>query len=93
MSALSRHFRAQPPPRPPWRDRAGPVLRGLWAVLVLMLTAVDELVTALIGLAPLTPRLRELAQVIANEYRTGAAGVVSTDVFDDVVDADDDGGK
>jgi hypothetical protein len=59
------------------------VLRGLLAVAVLLLTAVDELVTAAIGIRPLTPVLRETWQVITDEYRAGAIGAIDADLVEE----------
>jgi hypothetical protein len=79
--------------RPPGRDSQpgsghdgrglGEVLRGCWSVLVLVLTALDALLTALVGIGPLTPKLRELRHVIADQYRAGACGVRDAVVVDD----------
>lgn len=64
--------------RPP---RGRSVLRGLLGVVVLFLTALDALVTAVLGWAPLTPKLREIRQVIADEYRAASHGAVDADVI------------
>lgn len=82
-ASLSRHFRVQVPPGPSLWGRFGPVLRGLLAVLALVATAMDALVTALLGTAPLTPRLRRAGRVLADEYRAGHAGAVDAEVVDD----------
>ena len=79
---LSRRFALQSSPRRSWWERVRPVLRGCWAVVVLVATAVDALITAVLGVAPLTPRLRTLRQVLADEYRAGRAGAVDAEVFD-----------
>jgi hypothetical protein len=83
-----------PTPGPGQGDRPGradsalgftDILRGCWAVVLLFLTALDALVTALMGIAPLTPRLREMRHVISDEYRAGAHGWIDSDVFDDCI--------
>lgn len=56
--------------------------RGLLAVVMLLITAVDDLVTAVIGCGPLIPRMRRLSTVIADEYRAGAEGWVEVEVDD-----------
>lgn len=61
--------------------RGPSVLRGLLGVVVLFLTALDALVTAVLGWAPLTPKLREIRQVIADEYRAASHGAVDADVI------------
>lgn len=53
------------------------ILRGLLAVLVLFLTAIDDLVTAVLGTGPVVPRARRLAWVIAGEYRAGRASATT----------------
>ena len=63
-------------------ERLEAVLRGCWAVLVLFLTAVDELVTALLGIRPLTPLLRKAGHVVADEYRAGQHGWIDAEVID-----------
>jgi len=69
-------------------SQACTVLRGLLAVAVMLLTALDEVVTALLGMPALTPRLRYWSRVIADEYRIGAAGAVDADVIDDTNDSE-----
>ncbi len=59
------------------------VLRGLLAVLVLLLTGLDALLTALVGIRPLAPILTRLGHVIADEYRAGRHGYIDADVLDD----------
>ncbi|TDC55586.1 hypothetical protein E1281_11675 [Actinomadura sp. KC345] len=82
-AGLSQHFRVQAPPgRSAW-ERLGPVVRGLLAVLALLATAVDALVTALLGTAPLAPRLHRAGRIVADEYRAGHAGAVDAEVVDD----------
>ncbi len=62
---------------------AGSFWRGLWAVVVLLLTALDALITALLGWAPFTPKLRQIGHVIADEYRAGAHGWTDAEVRTD----------
>ncbi len=81
-ASLSQHFRIQAPPGPSVWERLGPVLRGLLAVLAMVATAVDALVTAVLGTAPLAPRLRRAGRVLADEYRAGHAGAVDAEVID-----------
>ncbi|MEU9832728.1 hypothetical protein AB0D67_14490 [Streptosporangium sp. NPDC048047] len=64
-----------------WERLRGAV-RGALAVLMLLLTAADAWLTALLGLPPITPVLRRLAVVIADEWRTAAAGAIDADVID-----------
>jgi hypothetical protein len=61
------------------------IVRGCCAVVLLFLTALDALVTALLGIAPLTPRLREMRHVISDEYQAGAHGWINAEVFDDCI--------
>lgn len=82
-AGVARHFRIQPPPGPSTWERLSPVAYGLLAVLALVASAVDALVTALLGVAPLGPRLRRAGRVLADEYRAGHAGAVDVDVVDD----------
>jgi hypothetical protein len=58
------------------------VLRGLWAVVVLLAGAADHYVTALFGIPPLAWCARRIAGVIAETYRHGRYGPSSacTDV-------------
>jgi len=70
------------------RPGSGPtlaeVLDGLRAVVILLLTALDALLTALLGIRPLSPCLVHLGHVIADEYRAGRHGYVDADVVDDL---------
>lgn len=66
---------------PAGRGQGRSILRGLLGVAVLLLTAIDALVTAVLGWAPLTPKLREIRQVIADEYRAASHGAVDADVI------------
>lgn len=59
------------------------VLRGCVAVLVLVLTALDALVTAVLGVSPVTPVLSRLRHVIADEYRAARMGAVNAEPIDD----------
>lgn len=48
-------------------------LRGMWAVVWLVVTAGWELVTALLGIRPtFLPGLRRLGHLVAERYRAGA---------------------
>lgn len=77
---LARHFQTQSPGPD---DRVGPILRGVLAVLLLIVTALDALLTALLGTAPLAPKARRLGRAVADEYRAAAAGAVDAEVIDD----------
>jgi hypothetical protein len=55
----------------------------MWAVLLLILTGIEALLTALIGIRPLSPVLARLGHVVADEYRAGRHGYVDADVADD----------
>ena len=72
-----------------WEERRGArelgerwesTLRGCWAVLILVLTAIDALVTATLGIHPRPPVLSHLGHVIADEYRAGANEWIDADV-------------
>lgn len=65
------------------RERLWVGLRVVLCVLTLLVTAVDAWLTALLGVRPLTPVLRRLAAVIADECRTCAAGAIDADVIED----------
>lgn len=52
-------------------NTARAVARGLIAVLLLVLTGVDALATALVGLPPLAWIGRKLGRELADEYRRG----------------------
>src|SRR5262249_46634966 len=88
----------QPPndPRPP----AGPVIadtlagifRGVWAVICLITSAADALVSAVLGTPRMAPIGHRLGREIADEYRRGfhdAIDVTDPDDEDDVIDSDD----
>jgi hypothetical protein len=69
-----------------WEDlpllaRVAMVLRGLWAVLWLLVTAVAALLSAVLGVRP--GLARSVGHVIADEYRAGRHGHVYADVVDD----------
>jgi hypothetical protein len=91
--AVTATFRPPGPGAPPVHVRvvlAGPprwprlraFLRGVWAVLVLFVTAADALFTALVGIAPLAPKFRQIGLVIAEQYRVGCSGAVDADVIE-----------
>ncbi|MFI7028389.1 hypothetical protein ACIBK1_06740 [Microbispora rosea] len=61
----------------------------LLCVLVLLVTAADAWLTALVGLPPLIPRVRRLAALIATECRTCASSVTEPGVINaEVIDTD-----
>ncbi|GAA3801708.1 hypothetical protein GCM10022226_21920 [Sphaerisporangium flaviroseum] len=67
--------------RPPeWLCAA---LRGLLAVLALLVTAADAWLTATLGLPPAAPMLRRLAEVVADAWRAGAARAIDAEIIDD----------
>jgi hypothetical protein len=82
---LSTHFRVLPPHEPGVWERLAPVLRGALAVLVLLATALDALVSAWVGAPPLAPRLRKVGRVLGDEFRAGRAGAVDAEVIEDDV--------
>ncbi|MER5419894.1 hypothetical protein [Streptosporangium roseum] len=65
------------------RERLHAAVRGALAVLVLLVTAADAWLTALLGLPPITPVLHRLTGVIADAWRSGAAGAIDAEVIDD----------
>ena len=73
-------------------EAACAVLRGLVAVLVLVLTAADALVTAVIGIPPVTLALRQARRAIGDVYRTGYYDAVEAEVIEPGPD-DPGGGK
>ncbi|REE96641.1 hypothetical protein [Thermomonospora umbrina] len=83
MTTAALPEQAQDRPRSGRWARMRPVLRGLLAVALLLVTAVDALLTALIGVRPLVPLLRSLAAVLADEYRAGRVGAIDADVIED----------
>jgi hypothetical protein len=72
-----------PPPR---RRSVRGVARGVWFVLVLLGTAVDALLTALIGVPPLTWLARRIDQTLTDEYRRGYHNAVDAEVVEDADD-------
>lgn len=67
----------------PDRPTVAEALLGMWAVLLLILTGIEALLTALIGIRPLSPVVARLGHVLADEYRAGRHGYVDADVTDD----------
>jgi hypothetical protein len=63
------------------------ILRGLAAVAALVATAADALVTALIGIPPVTWALRRVSRVIGEEYRRGYHGAIDAEVIEDTTTA------
>ena len=61
--------------------RAG--VRVAVAVLVLLATATDAWLTALLGLPPLIPALRHLTRMLADELRRRAAGAIDAEIIND----------
>ncbi len=60
------------------------VLRGIWAVVWLVLGAAWELATAALGIRPsFLPVPRYLGHVIGEEYRSGRDGWIDAEVVDD----------
>lgn len=65
---------AEPPRcRFDWRGTA----RGIWAVIVLLVSAIDHYLAALFGVPPLAWCARQVGGVIAEAYRQGRYGPVS----------------
>jgi hypothetical protein len=64
--------------RPDWHE----VLRGVRAVVVLLLTALDALVTAVLGIRPLAPVIARLGHALVDEYRAGANDWIDVEVID-----------
>ena len=75
-----------PPRRIGWRG----VGRGVWAVLVLLFSAVDHYLTALAGVPPLAWCARQVARAIRDAYLQGRHGPSSacTEVEQAVYDAE-----
>lgn len=69
-----------PTPRS-WRDRARSVLLVTAELLVLALTAADALVTALLGISPLTLKARAAVRWLADRYRMAGTDVVDAEVI------------
>ncbi|MBB4913336.1 hypothetical protein [Streptosporangium saharense] len=76
----------------PWMSfwqRVRVLARIAGALLVLLITAADEGISALLGWPPLLPTLRHLAVVVAGECRAAADRFTSGDVVEaDVIDTD-----
>ena len=83
----SRHFRLDQPPAAPRGEYLRAVLRGVRNVVVLVLSAVVELVTALLGIPPLGPRVRKIRAALAEAYRDGVEDIRPAEVVgpDDVI--------
>jgi hypothetical protein len=60
------------------RTRRWGRFRGAWAVLVLLLSALDHLVTAVIGSRPAAAIVRRFAAPIAAAWRSGRLRLAST---------------
>lgn len=73
------------PPRLSWRSR----WRGLCAVVALLLSAADALVSAVLGIPPAALRLRRVGPLVGEAYRAGARGCPVVVLAP--VPADDDG--
>lgn len=65
------------------RERLRTVLRVVWCLLALLVTAADAWLTALLGVRPLLPTLRRLAVVVAEECRSCADGAIDAEVIED----------
>ncbi|WP_395110587.1 hypothetical protein [Actinomadura sp. SCN-SB] len=65
----------------PFGARLVAVLRGIWRVIQLALSALGVLVTAVTGIPPTMPT--HIAHLIADEYRAGRAGAIDADVIED----------
>ncbi|GAA2279233.1 hypothetical protein GCM10010149_23690 [Nonomuraea roseoviolacea subsp. roseoviolacea] len=74
---------ATPRTRHGWRERLQAGARGALAMLMLLSTAADAWLSALLGLPLLAPAVRRLAAVIADECRACAAGAIDADVIED----------
>lgn len=82
--------RTPPPGGSVWR-RLAAVLRGVLAVAVLLASAVDDMVTAALGVAPVLPRaargvrrvVRPLGREIGDAFRGGRDDVVDAEVIED----------
>jgi hypothetical protein len=57
-------------------------MRGQWAVVALVLGAVLELVTALVGLPNPRRYVREARRAVADAYRDGVHDIHPADVID-----------
>lgn len=63
-----------------WRSRARAAAHGLLAVLCLLVSSVDALITARVGIPRLAYLARRVRQELASEYRRGRAGAVDITV-------------
>lgn len=61
---------AEPRPGVDWRG----IARGVWTVIVLLVSAVDHYLAAVFGIPPLAWCARQVAGVIAEAYRRGRYG-------------------
>jgi hypothetical protein len=68
-------------PEIPLSTRLLMVARGLWAVLLLLLSAAASLCSAIANIP--AGRARALGHVIADEYRAGRAGAIDAIVVED----------
>lgn len=59
------------------------VLRGVWAVIVLVLSAIETLGSALTGIPRPSYYLRKLGHVIAEEYRNARDDVIDAEIIDE----------
>ncbi|MFD0887734.1 hypothetical protein ACFQ08_24600 [Streptosporangium algeriense] len=77
-------------PRVSLWQRVRVLARIVLALLVLLLTALDEGISALLGWPPLLPTLRHLAAVVAGECRAASDRFTNGDVVEaDVIDTDE----
>lgn len=60
------------------RLNARGLMRGVWAVVVLLVSAVDHYLTACIGTRPVAWHARRIASVISDAWRRGRFGPPST---------------
>ncbi|MEU1875763.1 hypothetical protein ABZ470_00500 [Streptosporangium sp. NPDC020072] len=84
------HIPSPAQPRMGFWQRVRVIARIAVALLVLLLTAADEGISALLGWPPLLPTLRHLVAVVADEYRAAADRFANGDVVEaDVIDTDE----
>jgi hypothetical protein len=91
VSATARVLPARPVRRPPWA-----VVRGAVAVAVFIVSALDSLLAAWLGIPRLGWLARRAAVACADEYRLRASGAVDAAVVEDADDhqpAAGDGGQ
>jgi hypothetical protein len=62
-------------------EAARAVMRGLVAVAVLIITAADALMTAVIGVPPITWTWRRVRTVLSDEYRRGYYDAIEAEVI------------